>query len=95
MVDIETLKTDTMFFTAISGMIAVVYVPMLMKYLKKMFPRWDKKAWAPPIIGGISTLIAAMAAGQVTSWQYAAWFFVSGLGAGGFASSARDVVNKK
>jgi hypothetical protein len=70
-------------------------IPLIMRYLKKKFPRWDKKAWAPPIIGAITTTITGLATGQVRDIQTGLLYFLFGWASGGSASSIRDMVAGK
>lgn len=70
----------------------VLWTNVVMGLLKKALPGWDAKAWAPPLIGAVGGIFGAMAAGQIGSFEQLAVWTLTGIGAGGVASSARDVV---
>lgn len=74
------------------GAIVAALTPFVMQGVKKFFPTWNKKAWFPLVFGSIASVGTAMAAGQLLDWQSAVIAFLVGLGAGGTASSVRDVV---
>lgn len=72
-----------------------LWTTAIMAWLKSRWPLWDRKAWAPPLIGAISAFLGALASGQITSVEQAATWLLIGLGSGGTASSIRDVVRGK
>lgn len=76
----------------VAGIIGTgVWTNLAMVVLKAKFPDWQSKAWAPPLIGLVTAVLGAMAAGQVhTGGDLLMWVGI-GLGAGSTASSVRDV----
>lgn len=74
------------------GILLQGLIPVLMAAFKKYIPDWDKKAWAPPLIGAFTMLITAMATGKVTDTKSAIAYFLVGYATGGAASSTRDIV---
>ena len=76
----------------IAGILLQGLIPAIMAALKKAVPDWDKKAWAPPLIGALTMLVTAMTTGKVTDWKSALVYFLVGYAAGGAASSTRDIV---
>ena len=73
----------------------MLWTNVVMALLKKWLPDWDAKAWAPPLIGAVSSLLGALAAGQIQSVESLLVWVLAGLGAGTTASSVRDVVKGK
>ncbi len=69
----------------------VLVTNVLMVILKKQFPDWQRKAWAPSAIGLVTAPLDTMATGQITSLPTLTAWLHSGLAAGATASSARDV----
>jgi len=62
-----------------------------MSWLKGKFPYWTRKAWAPPVIAGVTGVLAGMATGEIGSTaDLTNWVLISS-GVGTAASSARDV----
>ena len=82
------------FFTT-AGVIITTLTPFLMAILKRLVPDWEHKAWAPPLIGGLGTVVSALTAGQIASTWDLLVAIGAGLGFGGLASSIRDVFRGK
>jgi len=81
---------ETNIILAVGAVVSVI-IPPLMNWLKEKFPSWEKKALFPLIFGAVSTAAASMSLGQVHDWPSVGISVLTGLGAGGVASSIRDV----
>jgi hypothetical protein len=68
----------------------VLWTNVAMIFLKKAFPGWQSKGWAPPIIGLVTAVLGAAATGQIHSIPTLLAWIIGGLGAGASASSLRD-----
>lgn len=68
----------------------VLWTNVTMVSLKKAFPSWQSKAWAPPVIGLVTAGLGAAATGQVHDVATLGAWLIGGLGAGASASSLRD-----
>jgi hypothetical protein len=78
------------------GSIIIPLIWFVMEKIKEKFPNWNKKAWAPPVIGMILFSATGLVNGQIeTSWYSLISYIVSGAVSGGLASSIRDVVKGK
>lgn len=72
-----------------------VWTNLVMVMLKCKFPSWNKKAWAPPLIGAVTAVLGALVADQIHTWTQLTVWAATGLGAGSTASSGRDVAAGK
>jgi uncharacterized BrkB/YihY/UPF0761 family membrane protein len=86
---------NTWLYIVAGVLLSQFVVPFVMRVLKKWFPKWNKKAWAPPLIGAMTTLMSAMVAGTVTGWREMIVAFATGYAAGATASSHRDIFKGK
>lgn len=90
------MGTSTVNIWLVLGLIGnALFTNVIMIFLKRQFSDWDKKAWAPPLIGAVGGVFGAMASGQITSVDTLILWILTGVGAGSFASSARDTVKGK
>lgn len=69
-----------------------LWTNLVMVVLKNRMPDWNKKAWAPPVIGLMTTVLGALVADQCNSWNELGMWVLTGLGAGSAASSGRDIL---
>lgn len=77
----------------IGGLIGTaLWTNVLMVILKGRFPDWQRKAWAPPLIGAVTAVLGALIGDQIHTWQQVAVWAATGVGAGATASSGRDIV---
>ena len=77
----------------LGGMLGtVLWTNIAMVVLKKKFPGWDSKAWAPPLIGVVTMVLGGLASGRVSDVGSLIGYVLAGLGSGGAASSLRDTV---
>ena len=82
------------FFMTVGATITTL-TPFLMALLKRLVPGWEHKAWAPPVIGALGTVVSALTTGQVTSTWDLLIAVGAGFGFGGLASSLRDIFRGK
>lgn len=68
----------------------VLWTNLVMVLLKRSFPGWQSKGWAPPLIGLVTAVLGAAATGQVHDVASLGAWIIGGLGAGASASSLRD-----
>ena len=88
--------TGTINWWLLAGTLGTALVTtFVMAALKKAFPGWENKAWAPPLIGAVMNGLAAMTAGEIHSTSTLVSWLLAGFLAGGLGSSARDVMRGK
>jgi len=77
----------------IGGLIGTaLWTNVSMMVLKCQFPTWQQKAWAPPVIGMVTAVLGGLVGDQIHTWTQLAIYAATGMGAGGVASSGRDIV---
>jgi len=86
----ENVVLDGWMIAGVLG--AAIWTNVVMVVLKSKFPDWNQKAWAPPIIAMVTTVLGALVANQIHTWTELIVWSATGLGAGGVASSGRDVM---
>lgn len=85
----QNLVLDPWMIGGIVG--TALWTNVLMIFLKSKFPTWQQKAWAPPLIGMVTAILAGLIADQIHTWTQVAIYAATGLGAGSTASSGRDI----
>jgi hypothetical protein len=87
----EALLQGSLTYLMAAGLFLQGLIPLLMSVMKRRFPGWDRKAWAPLVIGMVTMLVFGLATGRVISWNAALLYALVGFASGGTASSLRDI----